>query len=701
MPLRRLILLALATTPLAAQPNFVLRSRHRPGTPAIEIAAARIAKDDAAQVFGRYRIAADGGTLRSLSDGAPNWTAHLADGQRVGRLVAAGHRGLVLPADEKGQPLPLLRVLDLGSGTWLQDLTPTPLAAPLRRIMGHAVIVERERVALLSFAGGEQTTHAVVDAFTLGRSEPTWSRTLPLAMPLGTAVPNARDAVKCAARPGDQALQWLGECLLVAPTSRDPLHLLSPHSGRTVWSVERVWEFARGFVGPSVWGHTLGRLGLDGPGEPDANYLAELRMKLDARWVQFIDAGPVVVRRRGRDTDDNPLNGAAAFSVFVVTGRVAAEGSAGEAEFTVHELNEAGRAVAIGDLPLPVHDGSHRATTDRVTWQTESGGMVCMAAAAFGAGSPSMGSDNPDRLVHIAWLRQFESARHGKFLKPAQWREPPALANQALFWRADHNDDAPCTQIHATLLSDGATGDWQVLSTDGAATTVQRLSAQGDTLAAHVVHQAEAYRVEFHLTGHAAFGPTAAEREAEGADALQTARAMLKQGRKNAPDQSPLFDAVGSSDTRVLRALLELGADPKAKSPSNWTPLMYAACYGSAEAVEALIPASDLAAQDNNCGGQSVLIWATRSNRQSHRKVRTLLDAGADPNLATPDDWSPLMSAAAAGNLLGVELLLTRGADATRRNKNGKTAADWARERGYPAIAEVLEAATGKSPPGR
>jgi ankyrin repeat protein len=43
--------------------------------------------------------------------------------------------------------------------------------------------------------------------------------------------------------------------------------------------------------------------------------------------------------------------------------------------------------------------------------------------------------------------------------------------------------------------------------------------------------------------------------------------------------------------------------------------------------------------------------------------LRFLLDAGADPNVRCPGDWSPLARATAAGNHRAVVLLLKRGAD--------------------------------------
>jgi ankyrin repeat protein len=77
-----------------------------------------------------------------------------------------------------------------------------------------------------------------------------------------------------------------------------------------------------------------------------------------------------------------------------------------------------------------------------------------------------------------------------------------------------------------------------------------------------------------------------------------------------------------------------------------------------------------------------VLIWATRSKRESKRKVQALLKAGADVNRATPGGWSPLMSAVDSGNLTTVELLISSGAKVNYKDKEGCTALHYAGREG-------------------
>ena len=56
--------------------------------------------------------------------------------------------------------------------------------------------------------------------------------------------------------------------------------------------------------------------------------------------------------------------------------------------------------------------------------------------------------------------------------------------------------------------------------------------------------------------------------------------------------------------------------------------------------VDLLIAAGcDLNAADQNCGGQTVLMWAARSGREAKRKIGLLLKAGADPMRTSVDGY--------------------------------------------------------------
>jgi ankyrin repeat protein len=81
-------------------------------------------------------------------------------------------------------------------------------------------------------------------------------------------------------------------------------------------------------------------------------------------------------------------------------------------------------------------------------------------------------------------------------------------------------------------------------------------------------------------------------------------------------------------------------------------------------------------------------------------RLRTLLppcgDLAEDGALAAPGGVTPLMAAAGSGREAVVEFLLRCGADPSRRDARGRTAAFYAREAGHPHLAERLDTVVDK-----
>ena len=70
--------------------------------------------------------------------------------------------------------------------------------------------------------------------------------------------------------------------------------------------------------------------------------------------------------------------------------------------------------------------------------------------------------------------------------------------------------------------------------------------------------------------------------------------------------------------------------------------------------------------------------------------VELLLDRGADKDKADRDGWTPLMAAASSGEVQVVEVLLRRNAALDLQDKKGRTALDLASRRGRTAIVDLL-----------
>lgn len=155
---------------------------------------------------------------------------------------------------------------------------------------------------------------------------------------------------------------------------------------------------------------------------------------------------------------------------------------------------------------------------------------------------------------------------------------------------------------------------------------------------------------------------------------------------RNAKRQSALHIALSQESDRAVKSLLEHpGLDVNAINESGETPLMLAALKGRLDWAEALVARGALI----NEPGWNALHYA--ASGPSPELVSWLLAKGAEIEALSPNGTTALMMAAGYGPLSSVEHLLKAGADPTRRNQQGLTAADFARRAGHDRMAQQLE----------
>jgi ankyrin repeat protein len=130
--------------------------------------------------------------------------------------------------------------------------------------------------------------------------------------------------------------------------------------------------------------------------------------------------------------------------------------------------------------------------------------------------------------------------------------------------------------------------------------------------------------------------------------------------------ESPIADAAARGDREAVKTLLKKAADVNAAQGDGMTALHWAAMNGDVELSEMLIYAGANVRATTRLGTYTPLYLASQ---QGHAKViQSLVKAGADVKAGTPNGTTPLMVAAASGDVDSVRTLLDNGAEINGRD---------------------------------
>jgi hypothetical protein len=153
-----------------------------------------------------------------------------------------------------------------------------------------------------------------------------------------------------------------------------------------------------------------------------------------------------------------------------------------------------------------------------------------------------------------------------------------------------------------------------------------------------------------------------------------------------------IFEAAAVGDEAQLQSLLEMEPElAEAFSSDGWTALHLAAAFGTPATVSALLAAGASVEAVSQNPQKNQPLHAALALGKNAEIVRLLLEHGAPVNAVQAGGFTPLFSAAIADRKDLVELLLVHGADPRCKSDAGKTASDFARERGHADLAAWLE----------
>lgn len=193
----------------------------------------------------------------------------------------------------------------------------------------------------------------------------------------------------------------------------------------------------------------------------------------------------------------------------------------------------------------------------------------------------------------------------------------------------------------------------------------------------------------------------ACSRDAQGISALMlaiyTQQPVIRDFLLSRLDELDVFEAAAVGDCAKLQSMVTKDVmKARAVSADGWTPLHLAAAFAGPEAVTLLVEHGAHAHQVSHNPLRNQPLHACIALNNSVECVLALIEGGADVNATQHGGYTPIIQAAAAGKKDLVLALLANGARLDCVCDQGKSAADYARERGHTELAELLAARVEK-----
>ncbi len=179
-------------------------------------------------------------------------------------------------------------------------------------------------------------------------------------------------------------------------------------------------------------------------------------------------------------------------------------------------------------------------------------------------------------------------------------------------------------------------------------------------------------------------------------DDVRTLHQLLAQGAqlesRDEQGRTALLVATHGNQVAAAKALIEAGADVNAKDTIDDSPYLYAGARGLNDILRLTLSHGADLQSTNRYGGTALIPAAERGHVET---VQLLIDAGVDVNHLNRLHWTALLEAVILGDggprhVEIVRRLLAAGADRQIADKDGVTALEHARQRGYREMETLL-----------
>ena len=321
--------------------------------------------------------------------------------------------------------------LSVKDGTWLPTLRLGFDAITKKRRQILSLVATSDWFFVLDVVTGESDLHELqikssrISCFPVGDTKPKWQKTYKSA----GGVPSVSVGIlfqgdPLYVKPRLKMLSVVGETLIVCAGAVEDILALDLSTGEEKWRLRAVWEYQRGFIGPSVWRHFISRFGVDDlPDEKEIvdeeykeeirqtkKYMAEMREHLSASCR--IVGGPVAIltpemlrekyykcqncrEYHGKKPNDQ-------HRVFVAVSKATGNYGGYLEDCIVYEINDDGEPITMVNMPRTVLGSQFQICGDGVIWRCGEGSVAKLVPSKQNRIN-FMGPGVSDCIAHLAW----------------------------------------------------------------------------------------------------------------------------------------------------------------------------------------------------------------------------------------------------------------------------------------------------------